>query len=243
MIFDEAPEHHVEEENYFVSMTDMMVGLIFIFIIMLTFYALQFREETQRLDGSGTREGVLNALNVRLETVGVDIEIDPETGVARLPERILFDSARAELKADGRRDVEELARALAAILPCHVDNLPRPADCPEARHRIESVYIEGHTDADAMAGGGALRDNWDLSVARATNTYRELVRAQPVLETLCVRRRAGEGACQPVLSVSGYGAQRPVAVGDGIAQKQKNRRIDIRFIMTSPDAAPQAERP
>jgi flagellar motor protein MotB len=36
--------HIDEEESYFVSMTDLMVGLLFIFIIMLMFFALQYRE-------------------------------------------------------------------------------------------------------------------------------------------------------------------------------------------------------
>lgn len=48
MIVDsEAPTEHAEEdENYFVSMTDMMVGILFIFVIMLMLFALNFREQT-----------------------------------------------------------------------------------------------------------------------------------------------------------------------------------------------------
>src|SRR6516225_9111848 len=32
-----------EEENYFVSMTDMMVGMLFLFIILLMVFALNYR--------------------------------------------------------------------------------------------------------------------------------------------------------------------------------------------------------
>jgi chemotaxis protein MotB len=39
-------EEQIEEENYFVSMTDMMVGVLFIFIIMLMVFALNFQEQT-----------------------------------------------------------------------------------------------------------------------------------------------------------------------------------------------------
>ncbi|MBE0701623.1 MAG: hypothetical protein IH582_00310, partial [Afipia sp.] len=38
--------HTEEDENYFVSMTDMMVGILFIFIIMLMVFALNFRQLT-----------------------------------------------------------------------------------------------------------------------------------------------------------------------------------------------------
>lgn len=239
MIIDEAHEHVVEEENYFVSMTDMMVGLIFIFLILLTFSALQFREETDRLDGSGTREALLKSLDERLRRVGVDMRVDPETGVARLSEKVLFESGQAQLKPEGRAQIAQLARQLMGTLPCYVDQ-PAPTEgCPPARHLVETLLIEGHTDGDALAGSGALRDNWDLSVARATNTYRELVAAEPRLAQLCMRKPASE-RCEPVLSVSGYGAQRPVKLGDDPASKQENRRIDLRFIMSTTTAPTDA---
>ena len=47
MILEEAQEIVAEEENYFVSMTDLMVGLVFVFIILLMYFALQF-QETER---------------------------------------------------------------------------------------------------------------------------------------------------------------------------------------------------
>ena len=41
--------HTVEEdESYFISMTDLMVGLLFIFIIMLMVFALQYREAERK---------------------------------------------------------------------------------------------------------------------------------------------------------------------------------------------------
>lgn len=49
LAFDDAsgkPPVEEEEENYFVSMTDMMVGILFIFIIMLMVFALQFQRQT-----------------------------------------------------------------------------------------------------------------------------------------------------------------------------------------------------
>ena len=38
-----------EEESYFISMTDLMVGLLFIFIIMLMVFALQYREAERKI--------------------------------------------------------------------------------------------------------------------------------------------------------------------------------------------------
>lgn len=234
MIIEETHEHVVEEENYFVSMTDMMVGLIFIFLIMLMYYALQFREVTDQLAGANTtRTEILEQLERTLRAKGVRVSIDTQNGVLRLPDSILFDSGRAELKPEGETAVAGLAQALTDVLPCYTDAAPRPADCPQSPHRIESVYIEGHTDADLIAGSHDL--NWDLSVNRATNTYKALVRTGGERLTGLCSTQPASGRCEPVLSVSGYGPQRPAASGDGDDAKRKNRRIDLRLIMLTPD--------
>jgi chemotaxis protein MotB len=236
-------DEHVEEENYFVSMTDMMVGLVFIFIVLLMYYALQFRDVTDQLTGANqTRTEILETLEQSLKEKGVEVTLDTANGVLRLPDAILFDSGIAELKPEGVFAVQKLGEALTEVLPCYTDTIgavQRPGSCPDTPHRIESVYIEGHTDADAFNGIGPIRDNWDLSVARATNTFRSLRDGAPPLEMMCARV---QGRCAPILSVSGYGPQRPVSAGDAIADKQRNRRIDLRIVMVAPDSGNAVQR-
>lgn len=238
MILDDAHESEVDEENYFVSMTDMMVGLVFIFIIMLMYFALQFQDITDQMTGADRqRAEILRELQQTLKEKGVEVTIDTQNGVLRLPDAILFDSARAELKADGRVAVGHLADALAEVLPCYTDARggaeARPLTCPDTAYRIESVYIEGHTDVDALSGGGLMRDNLDLSAFRATNTFRALIDHQPNIAERCSKKGS---ECAAVLSVSGYGSERPVVIGDDDAAKRSNRRIDLRLIMVAPDS-------
>lgn len=235
MILEEAQEIVAEEENYFVSMTDLMVGLVFIFIILLMYFAVQFQDVTEELTGaSKTRTEILEQLEETLKKKGVEVIIDPQDGVLRLPDSILFDSAASALKPEGRKAVGHLAEALLDVLPCYSEGVPRNKACPASEHRIESVYVEGHTDSDRYSGSGALRDNWDLSVVRATNTYRALIEFEPPLSDLCAHK--GD-QCDPILSVSGYGPQRPVPGEAGTAEdrKKRNRRIDLRLIMKTPD--------
>jgi len=237
MMSDELYEHEVEEENYFVSMTDMMVGLVFIFILLLMYYALQFRDVTEQLTGADrTRTEILEQLQSSLKEKGVDVTIDTQNGILRLPDAILFDSGKAELKDDGHWAVGRLSEALASVLPCYSDYASaaavRPVGCPPTPHRIESLYIEGHADSDRLTGSGLLKDNWDLSVVRATNTFRELIAAKPDLTIYCAKKYR---SCEPILSVSGYGPDRPIDPADTTEAKQKNRRIDLRIIMMTPD--------
>lgn len=242
MIAEDAHEHAIEEENYFVSMTDMMVGLVFIFIILLMYYALQFRQVTDELTGAdATRAQILTQIEASLKRQGVmEVLVDTQNGVLRLPDSILFDSGDDQLKAEGRDSVGKLAVALEEVLPCYTrraETTTRPAHCEPSDHAIESVYIEGHTDADSFSRGG--RDNWDLSVVRATNTYRAIVGSRPELGGLCAVKG---NRCEPVLSVSGYGPQRPVDPGDTPEAKAKNRRIDLRIIMVAPDSGETVRR-
>ena len=243
MISDDFHETQVEEENYFVSMTDMMVGIVFIFIIMLMYYALQMRDVTDQLTGADqTRAEILQQLKQSLKDKGIPVEVDVQNGILRLPDAILFDSGHDELKPDGKVAVNHLAEALWDVLPCYTD-LPNGVSAAhskcraDVKHHIESLYIEGHTDQDRLNGTLRLKDNWDLSVNRATNTYRELVTLNSNLESLCVRK---SDRCDPILSVSGYGEKRPVDLGNSDEAKKRNRRIDLRIIMVKPDAGETA---
>lgn len=119
------------------------------------------------------------------------------------------------------------------ILPCYTESGLKDSaeNCKETPHRIEALFIEGHTDSDPIAPGAAFKDNWELSTARANQTYRAIVSAEARLETLS--SIVGDKS-QPILSVAGYADRRPVVEGEGEEAKAKNRRIDLRLIMVSP---------
>jgi flagellar motor protein MotB len=231
-----------EEESYFVSMADMMVGLLFVFIILLLYFALQFRQTTHDIASADeSRAAILTRLDHALKAQGLEVSIDIDSGVLRLPEDVLFDVGEAALTPRGQQAVKILGGALAQVLPCYT--YPRPAHgCPATSQHVDAIFIEGHTDSDPMAGQGAIRDNLDLSVMRATNTYRALLAGTPTLGLLRNRLPA-QGVPQPVLSVSGYGADRPVDPGGTPEAKRRNRRIDLRFLMATPQAPAIAPRP
>jgi flagellar motor protein MotB len=240
MISDETYEHVVEEENYFVSMTDMMVGLVFIFIIMLMYFALQFRDVTDQLTSANrTRDQILREIQKSLKDKGVTVQIDTENGVLHLPDSILFDKGKADLREDGQAAAEKLASTLFEVLPCYVNGNPVPARCKsKSSHFIESIYVEGHTDVDQPHGVECLKDNFALSACRSVATFRALIAYQPSLNELCSRDE--DGPCQKILSVSGYGAERPVSAALGEESQKHNRRIDLRVLMLTPDGGATA---
>ena len=77
--------HSHEEESYFVSMTDMMVGLLFIFIIMLMYFALQYQSTTKRLTtAQETRKEIVAEIQRTLKAEEFDVTVDPRSEVLRL---------------------------------------------------------------------------------------------------------------------------------------------------------------
>lgn len=156
-----------------------------------------------------------------------------------LPNSILFGQGEFELTPQGRQAVEIVADELAGVLPCYTDHLPGAPQCrgkSVSPNKVDAIFVEGHTDADPLSGGGVLRDNMDLSALRATNTFRRLTDSHPELELLV---NASEGRRVPILGVAGYGERRPIldAKGNPEEIKAQNRRIDLRFLMVTPKSS------
>ncbi len=223
-----------EEESYFVSMTDMMVGLLFVFIIMLMYFALQYKDSAQELlTADATRATILEELQESLKREGVEVSIDTETGVLRLPDDVLFNEGKVDPTEEGDDALKKLAHALARIVPCYAVNpdpaVARPSTCPPPTHSIELLYVEGHTDSTPIYRP-PIRDNWDLSTERAKITRQRLAAEEPVLDRL--RNTApGDPTSAPILSHVGQADTRPIP---GATTPDQNRRIDLRIIMAKP---------
>jgi len=75
------------------------------------------------------------------------------------------------------------------------------------------VMIEGHTDDTPVSAGSALKDNWGLSVLRATSIVRELQDKYNVASNRLI--------------AAGRGSFVPLVANDSPANKAKNRRTKI----------------
>lgn len=158
----------------------------------------------------------------------LEIKISSERDALRFQGEGLFHSGQSTIRPDRHALVRKIAEKLDELLPCYTTG-PRARfseSCNPAFALIEAVQIEGHTDSD-----GSDSDNIDLSARRGANTYAAMTEHLPAI----LDHRNLEG--QPVLSVAGYGENRPVTANDTPQGKSANRRIDLRFIMVSPRAS------
>ncbi len=76
-----------------------------------------------------------------------------------------------------------------------------------------NIMIEGHTDNIPYKGKGVLKDNWDLSVKRATTVVRLLAKNNPKMAQR--------------LSVVGRSKYLPIADNSTATGRRKNRRTEI----------------
>ena len=237
------------DESYFVSMTDIMVGMLFVFILIIMYFSYQLKIQSEAQDdyaqsATDHRTQILVELKDYLEGDGqIKIEIDTEQGILRVPEGVLFDSGVADILQGSNSDFfsAKLAEAFAAVIRCSVLNEAlKVFDSSEKcrsknvnRAFIESIFIEGHTDNIPIKGG--LRDNFKinsnlrLSARRASNTYENMIAKKPVLEKFKSPKN------EPVFAVSAYGKTRPIDTNSSSSGRANNRRIDIRLLMYIPD--------
>jgi len=111
-----------------------------------------------------------------------------------MDEKLLFESGKTEVSPRGREALAELAKVLA-------------------QEKDLNVMVEGHTDNVPLSGSGPIKDNWDLSVLRATSIVKILLQ-NPGVEPQRILP-AGRGEFTPV--------------GDNTTKegKAQNRRTEI----------------
>jgi chemotaxis protein MotB len=113
---------------------------------------------------------------------------------------VLFDAGRANIGDEGQAQLAQIAMALTEI----IDQIPE--DIPWI------LQIDGHTDDVPVSGVYA--DNWDLSTERALSVVRFMIK---------------NGVPASRLAASGYGEFQPIATGNTDADRQKNRRIELKL--------------
>jgi flagellar motor protein MotB len=241
--------HSGDDHDYFAAMTDLLLGLVFIFIVVLMVVALNMHQPAPNsatavpvqpvaaATPSGSAEANLARRDLLRDIAKIldgvlPVTVDEENGTLQLGGDVLFPTGSADAYPEALPKLRRLAEALAKVLPCYsvAPDAAAPASC-DTRHqgRLEAVYIEGHTDTTPIHTT-RFQSNWDLSVARASATFAQLVASFPALAMLKNDR------AEALIGVSGYGEFRPVDTSGTAAGMQRNRRIELRFLMATSEA-------
>ena len=117
-----------------------------------------------------------------------------------LQSEIFFDTGRADLKPEGRAELDKVAAAIVELegqIPAEIAWILR---------------VDGHTDVRPIIG--QFKSNWDLSAERAISVVQYLV---------------GKGVKPSRLVAAGFGEFQPIDSGTTEEAYRRNRRIEFKL--------------
>jgi len=205
------------EPNFWASYSDLMAGMLLVFILLLVVSLFHYAELTR------TRQEILDAQEARLksfhelqrrlvqslsEEMGAlpadaedPVTVDPETGVLRIGSGILFGEGEAVLREAGRRKLDQIFDAYIRVV---LDDA--------FRDLIRQIEIEGHTNSN-----GTYLHNLELSQQRALTVMTEML------------ARAGDDRerLQQMVIAGGRSFSNLILDEQGNEDKVASRRIEI----------------
>lgn len=125
---------------------------------------------------------------------GLQVEVKNGKVYVSMEDKLMFASGSWAVSKDGLQAIKELAKVLE-------------------ENKELNISVEGHTDNVAYNGSGNVKDNWDLSVMRATSIVKEIL-------------KSGKIAPERI-SASGRGEYQPKAPNTTSENRAKNRRTEI----------------
>lgn len=152
-------------------------------------------------DALQRRDAATNALRNKLQQAllgfqqsGLTVDVRDGKVYVSLTDKLLFPSGSIIIDERGKMALKQLA----AVLNKEPDI---------------NIAVEGHTDDKKVINLGQIKDNWDLSVMRATSVCRYLT---------------GEENIDPHrLTATGKSEFQPIDPNDNSVDRAKNRRIEI----------------
>lgn len=234
--------HDDEAVDFWVSYSDLMAGLLLVFILLLISTlmisrasleaqqeALEQREQELKsteeqlktlnsdvADILGVRVELLKRLKERFSSTGGEISFDDATGAVRLGSNILFDEGSAELSKEGRETLEK-------TLPTYYEAL---LGDPRLRGHVDQIVFEGHTNSNFSSGSE------DPAKAYLFNLRLSQARAYAAMEHVIKANISPELNASSLLAANGYSSSRLLYLQTAEGKEEDkvgSRRLELRF--------------
>lgn len=215
-----------EEENlpeYWSSFSDMMSGLLMIFILFLTITILQLNIQEDLLHDKevllqekedevnrilGVRQMIVEQLRKEFEDSELQLNIDPETGSITFSEGVFFDYDKYDIKDTGKN-------YLKSFIPKYIEVLLNENN----RQYISEIIIEGHTDNQ-----GSYMYNLELSQKRAFEVVKYILSDEFGQLT-----KEENEVLKSMLTANGRSFSNPIMKEDRNIDVEKSRRVEFKF--------------
>jgi outer membrane protein OmpA-like peptidoglycan-associated protein len=212
-------EEHIEQEEHWVSVSDLMAGLMMVFLLIAIVFMVNAERERNKVrdvallyDLLRTQlyQDLLAEFAPNLEEWGADINPDLSIRFGR-PE-LIFDKGENELKA-GFEDI------LQDFFPRYLGIIASP----KYREDIAEVRIEGHTSSGwlGQAEDTAYILNMGLSQERTRSTLDYLL-LLPEVQQEKVWLKAH-------MTANGLSSSKPILGAGGEEDRERSRRVEFRL--------------
>jgi len=251
--------------QYSLAISDLIMGFLFIFILLLMKFMLEYENKKEELLlPLEARSELLKGLKKEIENKGIKVKVNPKTGVLKLKNVKYFKKGSYQLSQKGREDMRQVKEILQKNLICYSDlendrtkslwllNYGEKIFEEWKKHcaknkssLLDSVLIEGHADPTPIGRylkSKGIKTNMDLAMRRSQAVFQLFTDYEEA--TIKNKERGGHlyflsnGQGKPLFGVVSYGNLR----SDGNSRSYpsqslpEDRRIDIRFIMAQPKA-------
>ena len=204
-----------EDENVFwVTMTDLLLGLA---IIFMTLFILAMTGFTQsKLQQQATQSEVAKKLIANMQEQKIDAKIDAVTGQVKISDLELFELNSYNLSDRGKKYLDK-------FIPIYVNTI---FSNPKLYDKISNVVIQGHTDSQTFKNIPSKEEqftkNMDLSLKRA-NAVEDYI-----FKTGYNKNYTDK--LTKTLVVEGKSFTEPVLV-NGKEDYNKSRRVELKLVV------------
>lgn len=207
-----------EESNdgniFWITMTDLMTGLVLVFIVL--FFYTFLTGHVDKIQSELAQENASKSLQETLKKQDIEATIDPISGVVKISDLELFDVNSYKLSPKGKAYLDKFA-------PAYLDSLFSNEYLDK---NIDKIVIQGHTDSQTFAGKFSddeqYMKNMELSLNRAYEVANYM--------TNTPYNKANGNRLRKMIIVEGASFSNPVMV-DGKEDFAKSRRVELKLVM------------
>jgi outer membrane protein OmpA-like peptidoglycan-associated protein len=139
-----------DESSIYLSIGDLMSGLLMFFALLFITALLQLAER------EAPKEDVISQIFQEMKSQNINVKVNPKTGDVSIDDSILFDQGSTQLKPAGKDFLRKFIPVYSRVIFSE----------DEFQKVINRVVIEGHTSSE-----GDDKTNLQLSVLRSSSVY------------------------------------------------------------------------
>jgi len=212
-------EEHIEQEEHWVSVSDLMAGLMMVFLLVAIVFMVNAEIERNKIrdvavlyDRLRTQlyQDLLSEFEPDLEQWGAQINADLSIRFGR-PE-LIFDKGENELKQGFMQILDDFFPRYLSIIASD-----------KYREDIAEVRIEGHTSSGwlSQSDDDAYILNMGLSQERTRSTLDYLLLLPDVQNE--------KDWLKEHMTANGLSSSKPVLLDDGEEDRERSRRVEFRL--------------